>query len=453
MTATLEPVALRSAFKALKRQVASGMPFALEACDVMAELPRAKLEAVLRSLRLRSQLASPFAEALVTCQKRVPDLHEVLRKPHRCPVSAMRLINFLRIQFEYLIQQAPPNSARRLRHVFQVHLQPGILRHRMRRFFGLTFLPTRRLTALPFGERFLPLDSCRVLSLASRLHVLPSGKVIDMYDIKVSALQVEPESGSVIVGGPWVLLAKYFKYPPHRWADRNTLSLADAATVEGGLALHEAMEQAAVNGTGIQQAPLFPRAFLAFRTRDELAVEYTETVQRRILREACAWGRRGRPAEWPSLPGLCTLEASLQRPPPRSWSELQEQVGHRACRFLQEQCWDLSITEFEGLFLTPLDHFEPYSAQRPVRRAARVYVQFEPHLLSRDMTLSDGQRTIGDTLARAQVISRHGFGDHDQGPLDEDGLCGSTGSFEYDFAAVPRGLERSFRPAGCSQAG
>lgn len=273
-----------------------------------------------------------------------------------------------------------------------------------------------------------------------------------MFDVKLHALDLDIESGAIMVGGLTTLMAKHFNFAPSRDPDRLTLPLDNVAVVEGALALHEAMEQAAIDGVGTQTAPVFPDVYLGFRARDELSIEYSEALQRRVLRQTDAWFRRGRPTSWPALPGLAEVNGSLQRPS-RSWAEMVAHVGDSTGRFLLEQAWDLSVVEHARLFLVPAEYFEPYSAQRPVRRALRAFAQFPSHLMGHDVIAADGERVVDDNLARAQVVLRHSHvcGNSCRNQHAMTGLTGSQDGFDFDFTSAPRGLERFFAPAADSQ--
>lgn len=181
-----------------------------------------------------------------------------------------------------------------------------------------------------------------------------------------------------------------------------------------------------------------------------MAVEYSEALQRHILRQTDAWWRRGRPTSWSQLPGLTELN-SLERPP-RSWPEMVAQVGEPTGKFLQEQAWDQAIVEQGGLFLVPAGLFEPYSAQRPVRHAWQTFAHLPPHLMGREVTAA-GERRLDDNLARAQVIWQHHLGGGGCPPeRSSPGLPASTDNIDYDFTSVPPGLERFFTPATAAKA-
>jgi hypothetical protein len=268
-----------------------------------------------------------------------------------------------------------------------------------------------------------------------------------MCDLKLHALQLDVESGAVVVGGSGTLMARFFNYAPMARPDRLGIGVGNVAVVDGGLALHQSMEETVVNGADVQAAPIFPRVYLGFRARDEVAVEYSASLQRHVLRQLDAWFRRGRPTTWDDLPALAELNGSLCRPA-RTWQDLVVQVGDPTCQFLQEQAWDQSIVVHEGLFLIPNDFFESYSPQRPVRRSLRAFAHFAPHLMGREVTQSDGGRIVDDHLARPQVITRRG---HSNGSRRREqamaGLSGSVDGYDYDFTAAPAGLENFFAPA------
>ncbi len=426
----------------------AGEPWPAEICARLSQCPPARQRAILHALRVRTLLRAPFAQA-ANLHPHAADLNDLLHQPARQNLATKirELIILLQWQFQYLIHQATEQNRRQLWHTFQVQVQPPRLRQRMGRFLGLTFLPGRRRHAFVPGEQFVPLSFLRALTLTVRPHRLANGQVIDMFDVKLHLLQLDVESGALLVGGPGTVLAKYFSFTPARHPGRQTLSLDNVAVLEGALALHEAMEQAAIDGVGAQTAPVFPEVFLGFRARDEMAVEYSEALQRQILRQTDAWCRRGRPTSWPELPGLTELNGSLGRPP-RSWPEMVAQVGEPTGKFLQEQAWDQSIVEQGGLVLVPAGLFEPYSAQRPVRRAWQTFAHLPPHLMGREVTAAAGERRLDDNLARAQVIWRHHLCRGGCPPeQSRPGLPGPTDNIDYDFTSVPLGLERFFTPA------
>jgi len=435
----------------------TGEPWPAETCDRLGQLWPAVLRDLFHALKLRTVLRRPFAEAVNLDPATELDLNKHLRQRFcryrsRPQEMVSRLTMLLKWQFHHVVQNASEKTRRMLWHVYQVQVQPSILRQRMRRLLGLTFLPGRRLSSFAPGEQFVPLNSPRVLTLAVRPHRLRSGKIIDALDLKLHALHLDVESGVAMVGGPTTLMAKHFNFATSRQPDRLTQSVDNVAVVEGALALHEAMEQAAIDGVGAQAAPAFPDIYLGFRARDEIAIEYSDSLQRRVLRHADAWLRRGRPNSWPQLPGLVDLNGSLRRPP-SSWTDMTAYVGESTSKFLLEQAWDQSIVEHEGLFLVPADNFEPYSPQRPVRCAARAFAHFPPHLMGRDTIVADGERVMDDTLARAQVILRHG---NCAGSRRVEqaiaGLQGSVEGVDFDFTSAPRGLEPFFAPAASESA-
>lgn len=453
MTATLSPERVAIDTDALAQSLEAGEPWPAEACQSLSQYPSAQVHEVFRTLKVRTCLRRSFAEAALD-RAIVLDLHELLRQQLRRRrrtkplMSVNQLTALLEWQFRHVTQNASDETCRMLRHIYQVRLQPHILRRRLQKFFGLSFLPGRRLDAFPDREQFVPLSFPRALTLAVRPHRLANGAVIDMFDLKLHTLQLDVESGAAVVGGRGTLMAKFFNYPPITRPDRLGIGIDNVAVLDGGLSLHRMLEDAAVNGSGAQTAPTFPRVYLGFRTRDEVAIEYSEALQRHVLRQVDAWFRRGRPAAWQDLPALAETSIALYGPA-RNWQDLIAQVGEQTCKFLQEQAWDQSIVFHEGLFLVRHDFFEPYSPQRPVRRSSQAFAQFAPHLMGREVIQPDGERIVDDHLARAQVILRCRHGSSGRGPHDQAmaGLIGSTDGYDYDFTSAPAGLEHYFAPA------
>jgi hypothetical protein len=71
--------------------------------------------------------------------------------------------------------------------------------------------------------------------------------------------------------------------------------------------------------------------------------------------------------------------------------------------------------------------------------------------MGRDTIAADGERTVDDNLARAQVILRHICGNSRRQEEAVAGLQGSLDNVDYDFASVPHGLEPFFALAGDSE--
>jgi len=312
MKTTMSPETNLVAIEELEQLLDAGEPWPVEICDRLGQLPSGVLRDTLRLLKIRTRVRRPFLEAANLDPAAETDLHVLLRQQLRRngakPATTITYVNMLlKWQFHFVTQNAADDTRRKLWHTYQVQMQPACLRQRMRRFLGLTFLPGRRLQAFEPGEPFVPLSFPRVLSLAVRPHRLRNGTVIDMFDVKLHLMQLDVESGAVIIGGPSTVMSKYFNFLPSHDPDRLTLAVGNVAVVDGALALHEAMEQVAIDGIGAKAAPVFPDVYLGFGTRDQVGIEYSESLQRRVLRQIDAWFRRGRPTAWPELPGLAEL--------------------------------------------------------------------------------------------------------------------------------------------------
>src|SRR5262249_44007475 len=157
--------------------------------------------------------------------------------------------------FHKAIVCLPADVRRRLEHIYQVMLQPPILRNRMDHFLGMCFLPDRNRRKFP-PHGLIDLSRLRVLTLTQRRH-REKGFVEVMFDVKLHKIQVVEESLRVEVGGPRTIYARYFSWPPGRGGVRTVSLTDDADVVEGGLAAHRAMELAAVASRHVQRTPEF----------------------------------------------------------------------------------------------------------------------------------------------------------------------------------------------------
>jgi hypothetical protein len=183
----------------LRTQLAQGLPWSEELTAELARLRPVALLDVLRETEVRG-LIHQANHILVS-----KNLNDVLRKQwrwHRGDSShcATELVLALRDQYARAISGTNDSVRRRLWHSYQVGMIPSQVRVRMGHFMGMAFVPGRRLAEFP-TEDYVDISYPQVLTLSLRRHRLDKKHVIDMYDIKLHAMEVGPDSGIVQVGG------------------------------------------------------------------------------------------------------------------------------------------------------------------------------------------------------------------------------------------------------------
>src|SRR5947209_7274365 len=200
----------------LMESCVSGRPWPAQLERVLARTRPGQLLRLFRQLKVRGQ---------VFCPEGLPRLEDLAnrsrpgrrRAPGKGPVTLPRLLYLLRAQWDHLLGEISPGARDRLDHVWQVQLCPTTLRKRMARFLGVTFLPGRRLEAFPDGEELTELHHLNVLSLGFRRHQPREGEAeLDMLDVKVHGVRVDPESGQASLVPRY---ARHFNYAPFPGAD------------------------------------------------------------------------------------------------------------------------------------------------------------------------------------------------------------------------------------------
>jgi hypothetical protein len=480
----------RDALPGLRDAAEHGRPFPPEAEQLFGQLRAAHLADLFRGLQLRTRLPGltrddqPYTLDVAL----LAQLRGELRPPPRprpgdgeaawqCyqeqankprPPSPAALARELFCRFAVLTSPLSPVTARKALHVYQVQCQPGIVRTRMRRYYALTYLPSRQSSDLP-ADGLIDLGSLKALTLTVRRHAVRGGKAIDMFDIRLHKFDVDPESGVVYAGGTSTGrdgqvssrcgYSRYFNYAPYRTGKHSKIvDQASVNIIEGGIALHREMEQVALCGGTVQAHPQFPRVYLAFTAEDAMTFEVTPALEQAAYLSVYRWLTRKKPPGWLNLDegtNACpTVLARLRdrlHDLPQGWGDVARVVGPEDAEFLLLRVWDYEQVEHQGLALIPLEFFARYSEQRPVQRARRIFARFGKGLLGRRaaaveaQSYSDGaheiSRPVGKLVTLPEVAAAQVI--HQPRPGDPPGPDG----FVYDWSATPVGWERFFEPA------
>ncbi len=434
----------------LREEMAAAMaaerPWPADLSGDLELLKPRQLAGLLMDLRVRDRLG-PDGQAL----------QPVIRKQlsGRSPgqgLSAPRLLRALRDRFAFLIAGLDRAARHRLMHVFQVHLQPAVLRSRMTRFYAVTYLPGRRLARFPDEERFTKLDYLTVATLVPTLDpdLPPEAAATRLdYDLKLHTIEVDADAGTARVGGgepdghSRCVLAKQFSHVPFAGADTRILSTDSEVLLEAGWAMHRALEDATVHAGNVRSFPDFPRVYLGFPDAtavfpnvDEAEAAATIALERDAFCVVDRWFRAGRPVTNP-FPAVGMDEQVLAvlrghvRSACRSWADVARQVGRENADFLL-LCMRVAGTyTHDDLQLVPLDHFPLYSPRRPVRQSTQLYASLPGYLRGRSpcaAVVDGGPVGVVDAgLGGVQVIRFN----------SPDSLAGESAGIDYDFTAWP----------------
>jgi hypothetical protein len=440
-----------------------GEPWPANTEKTFEHLRPAIILGVLRDLGVRHKLANSPTQRL----------GELLRprrgrEPEKSPNIHQLILN-LRSQFAVFTSNYAPAVRQKLEHVYQVQLQPWDLRQRMNRFWGFTLVPGKRLNRFPVAKSsepvYVDLDDVTIQTLSVRPHILKGGDKVDMFDAKLFKMTLDPESGLVYVGGvdsnasgmrfSRCLLARYFNYSPFPGADSRIFSTSQRPLIDAAMATHRVMESATVQGACAQDFPEFPRVYLAFSEEDAVDFEESPGLCYVAYRAVDRWFRQGWPNQWLRFEQFTNTLRNMKRKLRylgRSWVDVARQLGPDDAKLLLLNVWDCGREEHEGLSLVPLDFFNLYSEQRPVRKAIKAFARLDARVLGREVT-SIHEATITDThgnqltrpvvqnemdlgLARPQVI-RGGA----------RSMTRTVDGFDYDFTSVPTNLEKFFQVA------
>jgi hypothetical protein len=337
----------------------------------------------------------------------------------------------------------------------------------MRRFWGLTFIPSRRLSSFPVRSShdssgaFVELHDLVAQTLTIRPHALREGTVVDMFDVKLHWLQVDPESGLVYVGGSGQYrdgrrfsrcsFARYFNYTPFRGAQDQILCSNHGPIVDAAMCMHAAMEMAAVQGMCVRDRPEFPRIYLGFPRPDTVDFEQSPALEHLAFRAVDRWFRLG--AREGGTLGQCLHQAKKKlRYPGRSWADVARQLGDDDARAVLMHAWDSEEINHEGLTLLPLEFFNFYSEQRPVRKSIRIFARMDSALLGRE-SLRIVERSFHD--AEGNVLTRLDTVTESESALarpqvlraGDNALVRTHDGFDFDFTAVPLHSEAFFQSA------
>lgn len=422
----------------------SGQPWPAQIERTLARTRPGNLLRLFRQLGLRNEMIAP--EGLPLLDDLADQARPGRSHGHKPSVSLPRLLFMLRAQWAHLTSAFSLQTKDKLDHVWQVQACPIGIRKRMTRLVGLTFLPGRRRESFPDGEEFVPLRFLNVLSLGFRRHRnWPDNLLLDMLDIKVHRMAVDPDSGQVSLVP---LYARYFNYAPFQAAEKTIVEADNYSVIRSGLDLHRAMEWSAVTGSSIRDEPEFPRLYLGFAKADDIELEVTTDLKITAWRYIQDYVKAGKPEVWEPCQDLASVRDKLGDRLRPTWADYERILGKSDAEFVLCSVLDAETVLHEGLTLRPLEFFHHCSPQFPVRKSIKIYARMASHLMRRDTlkgvaTFDDGGRFTGvdgviepmPRFARLQIL---------RAP-DRSYWAGSTGPVEWDLRSVPEVSRNRFR--------
>ncbi len=394
---------------------------------------------------------------------------EVLPPWHAAAVAAPRheMSTWTRAQLLHFLSRMPKRVSQRLQHVWQVNVQPEFLVRKAFTRHALTFMATPETCRFREGERFIPLDLARAAHMSVRMHWFGPDQAGPMWDLKLLRFELDADTHRVFLGGNALNStgemrsrcerAYLFNYAPHRGNSDVLLDSHAEEVIASGLDLHWALEQSVLDPSGRKPEGFdLPSVWLGFEDPGDVDIEpEAPGLQQVAFNEVLFWFQARKPAKWPRLPCLGSVEVgepimvkgwkrkptpasgfgSKLRHPGNCWTDIAEQLGEADATHLLLEVMDKSQAETrDGLSLWPLAYFAPGSPQKPARKAVRAFLDFEG-LMGRALCDPRLKQATEPRLAKCQVAWLQ----------DRSRLVGYSNDISFDFESVPPWVSHKFQ--------
>ncbi len=415
-------------FNFVSEHARTGKPFPAESAS-MFDVPPHVLHAAFSQTRVHDLIISPpadTAERLQKAETRMLRLHG-LSKLSLCWLMQGRLtrgtraarpscnwfLTTARRAWHQLLGELNETTARRLRQVIQVLMTPYKVRQQMQSRFAIAFSAAGRTTVIP--DEPIALHRLRTQwvyfepnNLGELRPKVAEGHLKFMYD----SWTLEPAPNRQY---------ELSLLPAYKTARHDQLRDDQVATIENGLACHEALELASVTGQNILTAPRMPDAYVVANdpinygngaldlSEPSTAFEVTlidhfnkwwkldKDPQR--IREALGadYADRAYPFLWLDL---LEEEKTNLRCPATSWEAAKMQLGAQAESFAWG-VWLASWRKFGARNILPIA-LMPQSVGDPFK-GAEAFVSLPPAMRGRN-NYANGNLNIDFQASQPQVV-------------------------------------------------
>lgn len=336
--------------------------------------------------------------------------------------SLFRVLTSLRRWWSEKISSLPEVTARRLRHVWQVQLCPPLIARQLLGKVGLTFSASRGVALPPHPVALGAVRAQWLDFQVSRNWVVPMFREGRLSLTPSFELSLDPE-----------LTYDFSRLPAKNARGPRVMPLDRTASVENGIAAHEAVEAAVLSGVGLRTEVMLPPVYVGVETGSagEGATKFlpdfwkkgevTDALSRSAAEKLLAWYSCRRDGAAVRAQGPSPDVAEFVEP--FGWLDVIEQRGLSArlptdvtaepaireafgdayFDFLVG-VWLADLRKYGRLTLYPLAHFSPGTDQRPVEESGRrLFIDFPAAMRGRDVYVG-GRLERFPEAAAVQVI-------------------------------------------------